>query len=454
MKGYLTAEGGVVAWEVNSGGDPHHDEVSEFYCHEYVAKMAFDIRRNEMYVDTMAPAFSSIAQSAVRSFTGYSKDTSLLIESGTGRLRTTVDGYFAMLRHAPDPDDYENGEDDEDYEKDTTEYVDKINSTKTASELLGREKSYEEAEVDDPHVHLALNPEHEPFVFYNNCVNWPSNDVHREGGLTDMIDQAIDITRDTFLTHVDKDQMKEIENQLGYGPWLRMKNDYHVSYHRSKLHGKTVYFFKHSAIEYVFVNPRTFSMNPVEIKPESEYDQDQLAMGIKEEYEHTDDRRVASIIARQHLEEDPRYYTKLKAAGLNPPRFFDKVSFNMKGILKDGRVIAWTIDRRGNPHHLDIAKELGIDMSVTTQIVFERIYNGNGYVITAIGIILKDASYTKTEALDKAREIMEKFVVDLDGEDEVEVQWRSSENYGAWKSWQGRSRDIAPYAISSNPDRG
>lgn len=95
-------------------------------------------------------------------------------------------------------------------------------------------------------------------VYYRNCVGWPSNDVHSKGGLRDMIDQAIDITRRTFLQHVDRDQLRDIEGQLGYGSWLHMASDYHVSYHRSKLHGQTVYFFKHSAIEYVFVDPERF----------------------------------------------------------------------------------------------------------------------------------------------------------------------------------------------------
>jgi hypothetical protein len=33
---------------------------------------------------------------------------------------------------------------------------------------------------------------------------------------------------------------------------LAMKRDFHVTYYAGRLHGKRVYFFKHSAIEYVF----------------------------------------------------------------------------------------------------------------------------------------------------------------------------------------------------------
>lgn len=97
-----------------------------------------------------------------------------------------------------------------------------------------------------------------PYYFYFDCVSWPSNDVHCEGGLVDLIDEAITITRKTFMSHVDRDDLRLVESQLGYeshpskGP--TMAGDWAVSYHRSKWHGKRVYFFKYSAIEYVFVN--------------------------------------------------------------------------------------------------------------------------------------------------------------------------------------------------------
>jgi hypothetical protein len=42
----------------------------------------------------------------------------------------------------------------------------------------------------------------------------------------------------------------------------------------------------------------------------------QLNAGIREEMEHTGDRKIAKHIALDHLTEDPHYYTKLKRAGL------------------------------------------------------------------------------------------------------------------------------------------
>lgn len=93
--------------------------------------------------------------------------------------------------------------------------------------------------------------------YFNNCVNWDRSDVHAEGGLCDMIDAARNITRRTFCARVDRLSREEQERGLGYAPHdpgavLTMKRDYHVSYHRSTLHGQRVYFFKHSAIEHVF----------------------------------------------------------------------------------------------------------------------------------------------------------------------------------------------------------
>ena len=42
-----------------------------------------------------------------------------------------------------------------------------------------------------------------------------------------------------------------------------------------------------------------------------DYDLEQLAAGIKVEMEHTDDKEIATIIAKHHLAEDPEYYIKL-----------------------------------------------------------------------------------------------------------------------------------------------
>ena len=52
------------------------------------------------------------------------------------------------------------------------------------------------------------------------------------------------------------------------------------------------------------------------VKPKFKLSKTQLAMGIKVEKEHTKSKKIAKAIALVHLEEDVKYYTKLKKAGL------------------------------------------------------------------------------------------------------------------------------------------
>jgi hypothetical protein len=94
------------------------------------------------------------------------------------------------------------------------------------------------------------------YRFYHSCVDWPE-DAFIDGGLSEMIDSAIDITRRTFLKHVDDGELADIAEKLGYD-WhhsqgLTMAGDWSIGYYRSKLYGKRVYYFTHSAIEYVFI---------------------------------------------------------------------------------------------------------------------------------------------------------------------------------------------------------
>ena len=47
-------------------------------------------------------------------------------------------------------------------------------------------------------------------------------------------------------------------------------------------------------------------------RSDSDFDAAELARGIEVELEHTSDKEVAKEIAKDHLAEDPKYYTKLK----------------------------------------------------------------------------------------------------------------------------------------------
>jgi len=97
------------------------------------------------------------------------------------------------------------------------------------------------------------------YVFFRNCVSFSQEEVYANGGLRDMVDRAWPITRKTFTKWVDLENLRDVEVSLGYEDHpkrgMTMAQDCHVSYHKSKLFGKRVYYFVHSAIEYIFIPP-------------------------------------------------------------------------------------------------------------------------------------------------------------------------------------------------------
>lgn len=46
--------------------------------------------------------------------------------------------------------------------------------------------------------------------------------------------------------------------------------------------------------------------------PDNQFDEDELNKGIDVEKEHTDSIEIAKSIAKDHLLEDPKYYSKLE----------------------------------------------------------------------------------------------------------------------------------------------
>jgi hypothetical protein len=94
------------------------------------------------------------------------------------------------------------------------------------------------------------------YIYWRSCTGFPVCGREYEA-LVDMIDRNIQITRRTFLKHVSREDLDLSSDCLGYAKHpsqgLTMAGDWHISYHRSKYMGKTVYYFRHSAIEYIFV---------------------------------------------------------------------------------------------------------------------------------------------------------------------------------------------------------
>lgn len=61
--------------------------------------------------------------------------------------------------------------------------------------------------------------------------------------------------------------------------------------------------------------PKTITVTAKIKAPKHEnemYDRTQLANGIKIEREHTNNKQLAALIAKNHLDEDKDYYKKLK----------------------------------------------------------------------------------------------------------------------------------------------
>lgn len=92
------------------------------------------------------------------------------------------------------------------------------------------------------------------YRYLMNCVGVPRRMLDN---LNHIIDNSREIKRETFLSHVSTPDLHALEKELGYDTdkrfGLTMKEDYMVSYHKSKtLSGKIVYYFDHSLIEYIF----------------------------------------------------------------------------------------------------------------------------------------------------------------------------------------------------------
>ena len=96
------------------------------------------------------------------------------------------------------------------------------------------------------------------FWYLTNCVCCAG--PNPGAAINSMAEQASDITRRTFLTYVNANELHIVEDSLEYdrhpARGLTMAGDWHVSYHKSRFRGVPVVYFRHSAIEYIFTAPR------------------------------------------------------------------------------------------------------------------------------------------------------------------------------------------------------
>jgi hypothetical protein len=86
----------------------------------------------------------------------------------------------------------------------------------------------------------------------------------------------------------------------------KIEADKHVD---PKLHAEAIELLTH-----VLEGNKALSVlkNAEADRPDEDYDQKELEIGRKSELEHTTNAEVADIIAKDHLDEDPAYYSKLQ----------------------------------------------------------------------------------------------------------------------------------------------
>lgn len=73
-------------------------------------------------------------------------------------------------------------------------------------------------------------------------------------------------------------------------------------------------------------------------KPSKEFDREDLKRGAKEEMEHTKDIKIAMEIAKDHLTEDPNYYSKLNKAGLEEISLQQKLKEAVRKYLSERKM--------------------------------------------------------------------------------------------------------------------
>lgn len=79
------------------------------------------------------------------------------------------------------------------------------------------------------------------------CIG-TSVDISDVDALDDMTKQAQETTYRTMLKHCDLKSFDKFS--------VKLKDDWHVTFHKSKFQGIPCYFFQHSMIEYIFIKER------------------------------------------------------------------------------------------------------------------------------------------------------------------------------------------------------
>jgi hypothetical protein len=84
------------------------------------------------------------------------------------------------------------------------------------------------------------------YHYETSCVSANAEDIN------EMTEAAVQVSYGTLLKHCEG--IKEWERNMGYRrPGLSLKNDWLVSFWKSKYQGRDCYYICHSAIEHIWV---------------------------------------------------------------------------------------------------------------------------------------------------------------------------------------------------------
>lgn len=84
----------------------------------------------------------------------------------------------------------------------------------------------------------------ERLPFYSDCVAWPDDKL---AALRHLVDEGENIARATFMKHVRTEEIP---------PDWYPHNRFSWGYSFARLRGWPIYWYVHSAIEFVFAEPR------------------------------------------------------------------------------------------------------------------------------------------------------------------------------------------------------
>ncbi len=84
------------------------------------------------------------------------------------------------------------------------------------------------------------------YFYVTNCVSSTAEDIDS------MIDSSKEVSFEEFASHINEEDLAEFIEGAGYGPWLKIQDDYAVSFHHGTFRGVDAYYIVHSAIEYIY----------------------------------------------------------------------------------------------------------------------------------------------------------------------------------------------------------